>query len=81
MKVSRKTKFWKYVRDILEYICLYGLGYLLYNAFGYGWKAWVGFSLFLIIYAIHGYELYRANNQEYFNKLEEERLKAQNEKH
>lgn len=71
--MSRKSKFWEYVRGGLENASSYGIIVLLLEAYQYTWKFWTGIGLLAVIYTLHGYELYRANNKEYFNKLGKER--------
>ena len=79
--MSRKSKFWIYIRSGLEYVSFYGIISLLFEAYQYTWKTWIGVSLLLILCALHAHEVYRANNKEYFDELEKKRMKIENEKH
>lgn len=65
-----KKKIWEIIKDIAEYACLFGLGRLFYDAYGYNWQTWLGLGFICILCMIHAHEVYRLNNKEYFEQKE-----------
>ena len=69
----KRSVIFQHIRNLISAIAACGLGTLMYNAYGNGKEFWLGLLCFGIIQGIEGYDYYKANNKEYFEKKEAEK--------
>jgi len=69
----KRSVIFQHIRNIISVIAAYGLGNLMYNAYGTGKEFWLGILCFGVIQCIEGYDYYRVSNKEYFEKKEAEK--------
>ena len=73
LKTTIRKNLWKIICDLARWIGTGGLLYLLKIAFGNTIQNYLGYGCLALIYISMGYELYRANNADYFRKKNEQK--------